>query len=157
MSKIEEGIHITARMDIVQIYQKISENPASVVTLDIDVPSFLSTAYGLKLLLTHFPTKKFQIITTHPILKRIAEHVGIRAYSRVDTIEFEQEFAKSHILRHNFTFFEYFLYEIQRILSKIAFQYKKKSSPKLAYKKKTFFEFNILLLFVGLVLSISLL
>jgi hypothetical protein len=157
MSKIEEGIRIHAQMDIVQIYQKISENPASVVTLDIEVPSFLSTSYGLKLLIAHFPTKKFQIITTHPILKRIAEHVGIRAYSRADAIEFEQEFAKSHILRHNFTFFEYFLYEIQKLFSKVVFQYRKKSSPKLAYKKKTFFEFNILLLFIGLVLSISLL
>lgn len=88
---------------------------------------------NLKLLLYRFPMKRFSFITNNSELRKLGESLGIRFFQKNDDIEFEKEYSKNHILRHNFTFLEYTRYEINKLLSKLLFFSKKKT---LLYKSK---------------------
>lgn len=149
---------IHERLDLAEILAMISGVSESIVTLELVGKTALHQYFTLKFLLSKFPTKKFQIISTDKDLRRIGEGLGIRFFSKSDNIEFEESYSKEHILRHNFTFLEYFLYEVRKVFFRLAYLFEKRRSRHHTFKNSSFLaDSNVFLLFVGLVLSISLL
>lgn len=131
MSK--DRISIDPRLDIVEIFTLIDALEESVITLEIGDSGVFQSSFALRLLVDRFPGKKFQIVSSDPSMKRLAERLGIRVYPKVESIEFEQEYSKIHVLRHNFTSMEYLWYEIKKAISKLKYQARKKKSPTLKY------------------------
>lgn len=106
-------------------------------------------------MLHRFPSKRFSFITNNSEFRRLGESLGIRCFQKNDNIEFEKEYAKNHILHHNFTFLEYAKYELRKFFSKILFFGAKKTKT---YKnKKIGRDSNVFLLIIGLITSLSLL
>ena len=140
---------------IIEIFEKISQVESQEILLEIEDNIHLSNYLNLKLLLYRFPMKRFSLITNNSELKKLGEPLGIRFFQKNDDIEFEKEYAKNHILRHNFTFLEYTRYEIVKLFSRFMFFSKKKTQ---VYKnKKIGRDSNVLFLIVGLITSLSLL
>lgn len=103
------------------------------IQVEIEDNIHLTNYLNLKLLLYRFPSKRFSFITNNSELKKLGEPLGIRFFQKNDDIEFEKEYAKNHILRHNFTFLEYTRYEVNKLLSRFIFFSKKKTQ---VYKNK---------------------
>ncbi|NCP77154.1 hypothetical protein GW830_03430 [bacterium] len=106
---------------------------SSEIQIEVEENNALNNYLNLKLLLYRFPMKRFSFITNNSELKKLGESLGIRFFQKNDDIEFEKEYTKNHILRHNFTFLEYTRYEIIKLFSKFVFFSKKKT---LFYKNK---------------------
>lgn len=97
---------------ILEIFEKISQMESSDIQIEVEENIHLTNYLNLKLLLYRFPMKRFSFITNNNELRKLGESLTIRFFQKNDDIEFEKEYAKSHILRHNFTFLEYTRYEI---------------------------------------------
>ena len=80
------------------------------------------------------------------LFRSLAEAAGMRAYAKVDLIDFEEQYAKTHILRHNFGFFEYLWYEIRKIFSRVFFMLEKRKKSGLKYRSGWLVETNLVLL-----------
>jgi hypothetical protein len=140
---------------LIEIFHQISLIDSPEIQIIVEDNIYLSNYLNLKLLLYRFPTKRFSFITSNSELKILGEWLGIRFFQKSNDIEFEKEYAKNHILRHNFTFLEYTRYEIGRLFQKFIFLGKKKSQ---IYKnKKISQDSNLFFLIIGLVTSLSLL
>lgn len=123
--------------------------------MEVEDNIHLSNYLNLKLLLYRFPMKRFSFISNNSELKKLGETLGIRFFQKNDDIEFEKEYAKNHILKHNFTFLEYTRYEINKLFSRAVFFSRKKTQ---VYKnKKIGRDSNVFFLVVGLITSLSLL
>ncbi|NDK19418.1 hypothetical protein GW819_01100 [Candidatus Gracilibacteria bacterium] len=152
---IKKGLIIHKYESIIEIFEKISEMDSSEIQIEVEENNALNNYLNLKLLLYRFPMKRFSFITNNSELKKLGESLGIRFFQKNDDIEFEKEYTKNHILRHNFTFLEYTRYEIIKLFSKFVFFSKKKT---LFYKnKKIGQDSNVFFLIIGLVASLSLL
>lgn len=140
---------------LIEIFEKISEADSPEIQMEVEDNIHLTNYLNLKLLIYRFPMKRFSFITNNSELKKLGESLGIRFFQKNDNIEFEKEYAKNHILRHNFTFLEYTRYEINKLLSKFVFFSKKKTQ---VYKnKKIGRDSNVFFLIIGLITSLSLL
>lgn len=153
----KDRLIVDPRLDIVEVFTRIDALEEAVITLEISEPGVFHSSFGLKLLIDRFPQKKFQIVSSDPSLKRLAERIGIRVYPKAESIEFEQEYSKIHVLRHNFTSLEYLWYEVKKFFSKLKYQAAKKKTPNLRYSQGWIVETNLVLLISGLILSVSLL
>jgi hypothetical protein len=123
--------------------------------LDVQYSLILRDYLFLKLLRRRFPDKKISLITTDVSLRRIAEHLEMRCFLKKESIEFEEEFSKHHILRHNFTFTEYFLFEIKKLCSRIGFFFRKRRT---VYRPSHIDQHSpLFLIIIGLVTSFTLL
>lgn len=143
---------------ITDIFARIKTEGANVeeIYLEIQDNAVFRNYINLRLLLSSFHGKKFSIITSDATIKKIGEPLGIRYYFKNDNIEFEKEYAKRHILKHNFTFLEYLLYEIRKFFGKLRFFVEKKQTQ--IYKKQSILgDSNVILLLLGLAASVSLL
>ena len=144
--------------DIARIFARISESSDREITLESPNRSIVYAPFVLRLILARFPDKRFTLVTADSDLRRIAELLGIRVYTRNESREFEDEFSKSNILRHNFTFLEYFWYEIRKLFSKIRFTLERRQKKNLRFRSnKILAETNLILLVMGVILSLSLL
>lgn len=151
----KKHISIKKSDSLLDIIDKIEREHGNEIYLEPEDSSELSNYLNLKLILFRFAEKRFFIVTNETAIKKLGEPLGIRFFQRNDNIEFEQEYAKKHILQHNFTFLEYFLYEIRKFLSKLTFVSRKKIT---VYKnKKKIKDSNVFLLVSGLIISLSLL
>lgn len=103
------------------------------VQIEVDDNIALKNYLNLKLMLHRFPSKRFSFVTGNSEFKRLGESLGIRCFQKNDDIEFEREYAKNHILKHNFTFIEYARYEARKFLSRLVFFSVKKTNT---YKNK---------------------
>jgi hypothetical protein len=140
---------------LIGIFEEISHMDSPEIHIEIEDNVSLSNYLNLKLLLYRFPMKRFSFITNNSELKKIGESLWIRFFQKNVDIEFEKEYAKNHILRHNFSFLEYTRYEINKIFSRIMFFSKKKTQ---VYKnKKVGRDSNVFFLIIGLITSLSLL
>ncbi|MDD2891702.1 MAG: hypothetical protein PHQ95_01945 [Candidatus Gracilibacteria bacterium] len=140
---------------ILEIFEKISQMESSDIQIEVEENIHLTNYLNLKLLLYRFPMKRFSFITNNNELRKLGESLTIRFFQKNDDIEFEKEYAKSHILRHNFTFLEYTRYEIGKLFSRFLFLGKKKTE--LYKNKKIGQDSSIFFLIVGLITSLSLL
>lgn len=112
---------IKRHTSLLEIFEMVNGTEISDVQMEIDDNTALKNYLNLTLLLYRFPAKRFSFITSSSELKKLGEPLGIKFFQKNDDIEFEREYAKKHILAHNFTFFEYGKYEMQKLISKLAF------------------------------------
>ncbi len=120
-----------AREDsLLDIVMRIRESAGShrEIRLILGENPVFRTYLPVRLLQAVFPDRQFVFIVSDAHERRIGEPLGIRYYTRSDDIEFEREYTRTHILRHNFTFFEYLAYEAKKTALWLAFRYKKSSS-----------------------------
>jgi hypothetical protein len=153
----KERLLFTRDQDLASVCDQLNWEQETIITIEIERGSPLYSGFGLRFLTTKYPSKKFQIITSDPALKRMADTLSIRAYAKVDLIDFEEEYSRTHVLRHNFGFFEYFWYEIRKGFSRLFYALERRKKGGLKYHGKWLIETNLILLVSGLILSISLL
>lgn len=138
-----------------EIFSKIAESNDAVVTLETDACSAITNYFSLKIVLSRFPDRKFQIITSDRRLKKIAESLAVRTFSKNDDLEFETAYAEKNLLKHNFSFFEYLAYEIRKLFSYALFRIHKRRK---VYKNTRIIpDSGVALLLAGLTVSLSLL
>lgn len=157
MNNKEKKIIIKNTDTILDIVSKIEKEAkdSNLIYLEVEDNFVLKNYFNLKLLTYRFSSKKLHIITSDKELKALWEKLGIKFFYKSDDIEFEENFAKTHILRYNFTFFEYLLYEVKKVFQKFFFFFKKRVKT---YKNKKMIEdSNFFLLIFGLIISLSLL
>lgn len=127
----------------------------NLVYLEVENNESLRNYFNLKLLLYRFSSKRFHIITPDKDLKILWENLWIKFFYKSSMVEFEESFAKTNILKYNFTFFEYLLYEIKKFAFKLLFLFKKRT--KKYNNKKIIDDSNFFLLVFWLIISLSLL
>jgi len=157
MNNKEKKIVIKNTDTILDIVSKIEKEAkdSNLIYLEVEDNFVLKNYFNLKLLTYRFSSKKLHIITSDKELKALWEKLWIKFFYKSDDIEFEENFAKTHILRYNFTFLEYLLYEVKKISQKSFFFFKKRVKT---YKNKKMIEdSNFFLLIFGLIISLSLL
>lgn len=118
---------------LIEIFEKIAQIEYPEIQIEVEDNIHLTNYLNLKILLYRFPMKRISFISNNSELKKLGESLGIRFFQKNNDIEFEKEYAKHHILRHNFTFLEYTRYEMSKLLSRFVFFSKKKT---LLYKNK---------------------
>ncbi|EKE26265.1 MAG: hypothetical protein ACD_4C00350G0001 [uncultured bacterium (gcode 4)] len=141
-------------LDIVSLIEKEAIVSSSIY-LEVEENDALKNFFNLKLLLFKFNSVKFHIITGDKDLKILWEKLWIKFFYKSDDIEFEENFWKKHILKYNFTFFEFLIYEIKKIFSRIVFFFKKRTLK--SRNKKIIEDSNFFLLIFWLIISLSLL
>ncbi len=150
-------IKINDNDSILDIVSKIESNidKSDYIYLEIDDNINIKNFLNLKFLVHRFYWKKINIIASNKDFKKIWEKLGIKYFLKNEDIEFEENFSKTNILRHNFTFFEYLLYEIKKTFFYIWFILKNKT---FKYKnKKIVKDYNLLFLIIWIIISLSLL
>lgn len=151
----KKSIIIDKYDSLIQIFEKISSADSSEIQIEVEDNVNLTNYLNLKLLIHRFPMKRFSFITNNTELKRLGEFLGIRFFQKSNDIEFEKEYQKNHILRHNITVFEYTRYEINKVFSRFLFLFKKKTH---VYKNKKWGQDSqLFFLIIGLIISLSLL
>ncbi len=150
-------IHIRGDDVLPKIFEKVSACPDTVVTLEADECPTLSNSLSFKILLFRFPDRKFQIVTSDRRLKKVAESLSIRTFSKNDDLEFEAAYAEKNLLKHNFTFFEYLAYEFRKTASYLAFKFKKQKRLQKYKNAAAVKDSGVALLVLGLTVSLSLL
>jgi hypothetical protein len=152
----QKRIHISRNDSIVDIIEKINLNIDSEgIFIECEENAALTHYLNLQLLIHHFHGKKISIVTSNSTLKKVAEPLGIKCYLKNDNIEFEEDFEKTHILRHNFTFFEYLVYEVKKTFSRFLFLLDRRQ--KVYKNAKIIKDSNMFILAVGLAVSFALL
>lgn len=157
MSKSHTEIILSASDTVVDIVRRVRRLGASVreVRIVLGDNRVLRNYFNIRLLQVLCPDKFFFFIVSDLGEPKVGESLGIRYYLRSDAIDFEREFSQTHILRHNFSFFEYFAYESRKLLSRIAFHYRRRA-PRFR-NSPWFSDSSVVLLFAGLIVSIGLL
>ncbi len=141
-------------LDIISKIELESEKNGSIY-LEVENNNILKNFLNLKFIIHRFYWKKICIVTNDKDFKKIWEKLGIKYFYKNDDIEFEESFSKTHILRYNFTFFEYLFYEIKKLFLYILFNFKKRT---ILYKnKKVIKDTNFFFLVIWLIVSLSLL
>ncbi|MDQ1343914.1 MAG: hypothetical protein QG650_634 [Patescibacteria group bacterium] len=148
-------ITLTHHDNLLDVFEKVALFPDSIVTIETESCPTIANFLSFRILLSRFPDRKFQIVTSDRRLKRISESLGIRTFSKNGDLEFETAYAEKNLLKHNFTFFEYLAYEMRKFFSYLAFRFQKRRN---VYKgRKVARDSGALLLVLGLVISLSLL
>lgn len=76
--------------------------------------SFPLTRDVFFVLAKRFPVEKFKLLLRYQHQIEMAKSASIQASLSGVTAEFEREFENKNLLKHNFTMWEYFLYELKR-------------------------------------------
>jgi len=128
------------------------------ITIDVYKASF-TIGYDFFMLLTRrFPGVNFTLLSNDPTITAIASGFSIRTTRSSVTSEFEEHYTKkqSTLIKHNYTRWEYFLYEVKRFFEYIFFIIRRK--PEAIYKSKSKLKStNFVLMIFGLIMSLSLL
>jgi hypothetical protein len=157
MNKSHTELALSASDTVVDIARRVRKLGPSVreVRLALGDNRVLRNYFNIRLLQALCPDKFFFFIVADLGEPKVGESLGIRYYLRSDAIDFEREFSQTHILRHNFSFFEYFVYEARKLLSRIAFHYRRRA-PRFR-NSRWFSDSSVVLLFAGLIVSVGLL
>lgn len=119
-------IELSHNDNLLDVIEKVSLFPDAIVTLETESCPAIANFLSFRILLSRFPDRKFQIVTSDNRLKRIAESLGVRTFSKNGDLEFETAYAEKNLLKHNFTFFEYLAYELRKFFSYLAFRFQKR-------------------------------
>lgn len=109
---LRQSIHITHETQLLELYDILSHEGNKGITLIIEYPWFFSHPVLLEVIV-----KKFNgidiIATDDTALQHVAGRLGLK-FLPLDSSVVNNPPPASEILKHNFTIFEYFLYECRR-------------------------------------------
>lgn len=126
------------------------------LTVDMSDVSFPLTRDVFLVMKKRFRTDQFHLLLRHEYEVDMARSLGIGAEVSWVRAEFDREFSKKNILSHNFTMWEYFLYEMRRWVQYLRFLFTRKRAATPLYKIKKWSP-NMFLIVSGLIMSLSLL
>jgi hypothetical protein len=126
------------------------------LTIDMSEVSFSLTRDVFFVLAKRFAKDQFKLLLRHEHQVEMARSAGITALVSGLTAEFDREYEDKNLLKHNFTMWEYFLYELKRGLMYIKFLFIRKKEKIPLYKMKKATP-NMILIVSGLIMSLSLL
>ncbi len=108
-------IKIQLEDTIIDVVNKINDNHEAQIILEFPFGhQILHNYLSLKILKNKAGNKRITIVTSDLSSKKIWEGIGIH-YSIIKDSEFlSEKNTKQEILKHNFTFFEYFLFECKK-------------------------------------------
>lgn len=84
------------------------------LTIDLSEVSFPLTRDVFFVLAKRFRTDQFKLILRHEHQVEMAHSASISAILSGISAQFDREYEHTNILKHNFTMWEYFLYELKR-------------------------------------------
>ncbi len=126
------------------------------LTIDMSEVSFPLTRDVFFVLAKRFRTDQFKLILRHEHQVEMAHSASISAILSGISAQFDREYEHTNILKHNFTMWEYFLYELKRWGHYIQFLFTRKKEKIPLYKVKNISP-NFFLIVVWLIMSLSLL
>ncbi len=85
-----------------------------ILRVDMTQVRFAITRDVFFVMAKRFKGKQIELILAHPHEVEMARSVHLHAILSNSSIDFEREFEKKNILKHNFTMREYFFYELKR-------------------------------------------
>jgi len=147
-------IKINKTDNIFNIISKIKPHITKSKKLVLEFPfghNVLYNKVALQSLKNSFPENKIIIVTTDILSKKIIKEVWIK-YTLIKNTKFIEN---KDILKYNYSFFEYFIYELKQILNKILsiiLKNKKNIDPRKKflkyYKQKTNLKLLLIILFI---------
>lgn len=145
---------------VISLLKKIKdiETPPKSLTLDLREASFHIWYDFLVILTRRFPSVHFTLLSVDPHLANIASSFSIRVSRSSIQSEFDKEYREkqANLLKHNYTPWEYFLYEMKRFFQYLLFLIKRR--PQNTYKSKLKMKSTYLVLMIfWLIMSLSLL
>ncbi len=126
------------------------------LTIDMSEASFPLTRDVFLVMKKRLRVDEFNLLLKHGYEVDMARSVWIGATLAWVRAEFDREFSKKNILKHNFTMWQYFCYELNRGKEYIRFLFTRKRSTTPLYKIKKGSQ-NMFLIITGLIMSLSLL
>ncbi len=132
---------------------KESKPPLVVDMADVSFPLTRDVFLVIK---KRFRVDEVSLLLKHAYEIEMARSVGIGASLSGILAEFDREFAKENLIKHNFTAWQYFLYEIKRGFAYLRFLLTRKRAKTPIYKVKKGSP-NMFLITAGLIMSFSLL
>ena len=126
------------------------------LTIDMSEVSFPLTRDVFFVLAKRFRTDQFKLILRHEHQVEMAHSASIWAILSGISAQFDREYEHKNILKHNFTMWEYFLYELKRWGHYIQFLFTRKKEKIPLYKVKNISP-NFFLIIAWLIMSLSLL
>jgi hypothetical protein len=155
MSKLIIPSDITLLPALKRIEEEVA-NTLTPLTVDMSDVSFPLTRDVFLVMKKRFRTDQFHLLLRHEYEVDMARSLGIGAEVSWVRAEFDREFSKKNILSHNFTMWEYFLYEMRRGWEYVRFLFTRKRATTPLYKIKKWSP-NMFLIVSGLIMSLSLL
>ena len=126
------------------------------LTIDMSQVTFPLTRDVFFVLAKRFRPDQFKLLLKYDHQVEMARSAWLTALLSGLSAEFDREFENTNLLKHNFTMWEYFLYEVKRgwLYIKFLCTRKKEKLPLYRIKKATP---NMILIVSGLIMSLSLL
>lgn len=142
--------------EAMKIIEHIIKEKTPPITIDLSEVSFPLTRDVFFVIARRFKKDHIKLILRHDYQVEMAHSAWIDAIVSWLVAEFDREFEKKNLLKHNFTMWEYFLYELKRWWMYIGFLFTRKKEKIPLYKLKKVAP-NMFLIVSGLVMSLSLL
>ncbi|MFO0764017.1 MAG: hypothetical protein U0518_04155 [Candidatus Gracilibacteria bacterium] len=141
---LRQSIHITYETQLLELYDILSHETNKGITLIVEYPGFFSHPIVLEVMV-----KKFNSIDTIATDDRALQHVAVRLGLKslpLDSSVVGDLPPASEILKHNFTIFEYFLYECRRGVWHVG-RFFARSKKHLTYRRPLKSSNTLLLIF----------
>ena len=156
-------ITLSEKISLFEAFKEIDDRLQNIgaswiLRVDMTQVRFAITRDVFFVMAKRFKGKQIELVLSHPHEVEMARSVHLQALLSNTSIDFEREFEKKNILKHNFTMREYFLYELKRWWEYIKFVFHRtpKENKKHIYKAKTATP-NMILIVSGLIMSLTLL
>ncbi len=146
-------LSLVSALKLIEINLKDAKLP---LTVDMANISFPLTRDVFLVIKKRFRPDEVNLLLKHEYEVEMARSLGIGASVSGILAEFDREFSKQNIIKHNFTAWQYFIYEIKRWFAYIHFFLTRKRTKTPSYKVKKWSQ-NMFLIVVGLIMSLSLL
>lgn len=150
---LPKNISLVEALKMIDAKLKESKPPLVVDMADVSFPLTRDVFLVIK---KRFRVDEVSLLLKHTYEIEMARSVGIGASLSGILAEFDREFAKENLIKHNFTAWQYFLYEIKRGFAYIRFLLTRKRVKTPIYKVKKGSP-NMFLITAGLIMSFSLL
>lgn len=144
---------------LLSAYNKIKTGASEwdILVLDLTKATFPLDQHFFRYIQENYGDKRISIISTDSKVCKIAESVGMKTTFKDERLSFNTQYAKTHILKHNFTFLEYLFYEMKRFFAYLFFLVtEKRNLPQYASMNR-YRNSNFILVISGLIISCTLL
>ncbi len=146
-------------MTLIQALRAMSERihaGPTPILIDMGEASFPLTRDVFLVMKKRFRIDEFSLLLSHDYEVEMARSIGIGATLSWVRAEFDREFSKKNIVKHNMSMWEYFIYELKRWWEYLMFLSTRKR-PKVPLHKIKRHSPNTFLIVSGLIMSLSLL
>lgn len=153
--KIPSNLSQVAALNLIAAEYK---SHRGVLVIDFSLVGFRITRDFLFVLIKRFHNDSLILVFSHEYEVSMAQSIGLQAeFAHDGETEFQKSFEQKHVLAHNLSMWEYFIYELRRWWAYIIFFFSKKwiKKERIIHIRKT--SPNLFLMLSGLIVSVTLL